>query len=74
MQEVPVKVTKYGDRKYRLMYVVVDDKRGQTRSTRKITRREAELREGRYKPASSITWESFRRLVAPPASELAPLR
>ena len=64
-----VKITKYGDRKYWIAYVVTDGRRGQTRSTKATTKREAErfadvweaeLREGRNKPASSITWEEFR--------------
>ena len=74
IQDVEVKVTKNGDRKFWLAYVVVDGKRGQTRSIKATTKREAErftavweaeLREGRYKPASSITWQEFRERYEP---------
>ena len=70
MQNLRVKITKYADRKYWIAYVVADGRRGQTRSTKTTTKREAErfaavweaeLREGRYKPASSITWEEFKQ-------------
>jgi len=70
MNEISVKVTKHGNRKYLVMYYddPVTGKRHQ-RSTRKTTRRdadraaakwEAELREGRYKPASKMSWQDFR--------------
>lgn len=70
MNEITVKVTKHGTRKYLVMYYddPVTGKREQ-RSTKQTKRREAdrvaakweaELREGRYKPASNITWDEFR--------------
>ena len=37
-----VKITKYGDRKFWLAYVVIDGKRGQTRSTKATNKREVE--------------------------------
>ena len=70
MSDVQVKITKDNDRKIWLAYTVADGRRGQTRSTKTTTKREAErfaavweaeLREGRYKPASSITWEEFKQ-------------
>ena len=63
MSDVQVKITRYADRKFWLAYTVIDGRRGQTRSTKATTKREAErfaavweaeLREERYKPASSI--------------------
>jgi integrase len=70
MEEIRVKVTRHGHRKYLVMYY--DDpltgKREQ-RSTKQTKRREAEreaakweaeLREGRYKRANQITWAEFR--------------
>ena len=65
-----VNITKFNDRNFWLAYVVIDGRRGQTRSTKAATKREAErlaavwedeLRSGRYKPASSITWEEFKQ-------------
>src|SRR5262245_47840361 len=70
MSEISVKVTKFADRKFLLMYY--DDPitgRRVTRSTRQTTdaaartaagKWEAELREGRYKPKSNVTWAEFR--------------
>lgn len=70
MQQITVKVTKYGDRRHFIMYY--DDPvtgRRSTRSTKETTIKaaervaakwEAELREGRYRPASAITWLEFR--------------
>lgn len=70
MSELKVKVTKFNDRKYWIAYYDCPlEGRRITRSTRKTTRREAErfaavweadLREGRYKPPSKITWADFR--------------
>lgn len=69
MQNLKVKITKYADCKFWIAYIIIDGNRGQTRSTKARTKREAErfaavwedeLRNGRYKPASSITWEEFR--------------
>ena len=69
MQNLKVKITKYADRKFWIAFVIIDGKRGQTRSTKATSRREAErfaavwedeLWNGRYKPASSITWGEFR--------------
>lgn len=68
--EIRVKVTKKQDRRYFTMYYdcPVTGKRHQ-RTTKTTTRRdaerqgakwEAELREGRYKPASNILWAEFR--------------
>ena len=70
MDTIKVKVTRHGGRKFLVMYYddPVTGKREQ-RSTKQTKRREAdreaakwesELREGRYKPASSITWPEFR--------------
>ncbi|MBC8357012.1 MAG: site-specific integrase [Planctomycetes bacterium] len=70
MDEIKVKVTKHGTRKYLVMYY--DDPITGTReqrSTKQSKRREAdreaakweaELREGRYKRASMMTWAEFR--------------
>jgi integrase len=67
---VQVKVTKFGDRKFLMMYY--DDPltgRRISRSTKETTRKaaervaakwEAELQEGRYKPKSNVTWEEFK--------------
>jgi len=69
-EEIRVKVTKSGRRKYLIMYY--DDpitRKREQRSTRETTRTkaervaakwEAELQEGRYKPPSKITWAEFR--------------
>ena len=70
MDSIKVKVTTHGERRFLVMYYddPVTGKRIQ-RSTKKAKRRdgervaavwEAELREGRYKPARSTTWEEFR--------------
>ena len=70
MHEIEVKVTKHGNRKFLVMYYKdpITGKREQ-RSTKQSKRREAdreaakweaELREGRYKRASCITWGEFR--------------
>jgi len=67
---IKVKVTKHAGRKYLIMYYddPITGKREQ-RSTKQMRRREAEreaakwegdLRAGRYKPQSRITWEEFR--------------
>lgn len=71
-EEIHVKVTRSGNRRFLIMYF--DDpasgKRLQ-RSTKQTRRKdaekeagkwEAELREGRYKPPSKVTWEEFRTL------------
>ena len=70
MQEISVKVTKYADRKYYLMYYVDPiTEKVTTKSTRKATRREAErvagaweseVRAGRYQTNTRISWEEFR--------------
>jgi len=70
MSEIRVKVTKFGDRKFWIAYYDCPlEGRRISRSTRKTTRREAErfaavweaeLRAGRYKPPSKITWADFR--------------
>lgn len=70
MGAISVKVTKFADRKFWLMYYddPVTGKRV-PRSTKQTTQREAEraaakweaeLREGRYSPASNIEWSKFR--------------
>ena len=70
MNEIKVKVTKHGKRKFLVMYYddPITGKREQ-RSTKKTNRRDAdrvaavwesELREGRYKSASNVTWIEFR--------------
>ena len=67
---IKVKVTKYGDRKNWMMYYdcPLSGKRV-TRSTGKTAKRQAErvaavwedeLKTGRYKPNSNVTWEEFR--------------
>lgn len=70
MSEISVKVTKFNDRKFWLMYF--DDPltgKRLTRSTKQTTEKEArkaagkwedELRDGRYKPKSNVTWAEFR--------------
>ncbi|MDA7980053.1 MAG: hypothetical protein MPJ50_14900 [Pirellulales bacterium] len=69
--QIKVKVTRHGKRKFLIMYYddPITGKREQ-RSTKETTQRaaeraaakwEAELREGRYKPASKITWAEFRQ-------------
>lgn len=71
MNEIRVKVTKFSDRRYLLMYYDCP-RTGKrvSRSTKQTTEREAvreagkweaELREGRYKPASKIAWAEFRQ-------------
>jgi integrase len=68
--EISVKVTKFRDRKCWLMYYD-DPLTGKriTKTTKEKTEREArkaagkwesELREGRYKPKSNVTWAEFR--------------
>ena len=42
MQNLKVKITKYADRKSWIAYVIIDGNRGQTRSTKARTKREAE--------------------------------
>ena len=42
MSAMEVKITKYRDRKYWIAYVFADGRRGQTRSTKATTKREAE--------------------------------
>src|SRR5436190_2867967 len=70
MQELSVKITARVGRKYLLMYYdcPASGKRI-THSTKATVRREAEkaagkweaeLREGRYKPKSAVTWQDFR--------------
>ncbi|MFV1966355.1 MAG: tyrosine-type recombinase/integrase [Pirellulaceae bacterium] len=71
MDEIRVKVVKFGDRKYRQMqYTDPITRKKKTRSTGETNRTkaeraaakwEAELREGRYKPASKILWAEFRQ-------------
>jgi integrase len=69
--EIKVKVTRHGKRKFLQMYYddPITGEREQ-RSIKKTTRRdaeraaakwEAELREGRYRRDSRITWEAFRQ-------------
>ena len=70
MKAITVKVTKYSRRKFYVMYW--EDPLTRKRcyeSTRQTTRskaervaavREAELLEGRYKPAANTTWQEFR--------------
>ena len=71
MDELSVKVTKHAGRKYLIMYYddPITGKREQ-RSTKRTRRREAEreaakweadLRAGRYRRASNITWDEFRQ-------------
>lgn len=70
MDEIKVKVTKHGGRKYLVMYYddPITGKREQ-RSTRQESRREADrvaakweadLRSGRYLPDARISWQQFR--------------
>ena len=71
MEEIKVTVVKFGDRKFlQMQYKDPITGRKQTKSSGTTNRREAErasakleaeLREGRYKPASKITWAEFRR-------------
>ena len=68
--QIKVLIVNYPDRKYLVMrYVDPITGKGKARSTGTINRREAEraaakweaeLREGRYRPASQITWQEFR--------------
>jgi integrase len=69
--EISVKVTKFSDRKFWLMYYddPITGKRPM-RSTKETTEAgarkaagkwEAELKEGRYKPKSNVTWAEFRQ-------------
>lgn len=70
MNEISVKVSKFGDRRFFLMYYdcPLSGKR-KSRSTKTENKREAEklaakweaeLREGRYKPLANISWDEFR--------------
>ena len=71
MEEIKVTVVQFGDRKLlQMQYKDPITGKKKTRSTGESNRRqaervaakwEAELREGRYKPASKITWAEFRR-------------
>lgn len=71
MEEIRVTVVKFGDRKHlQMQYRDPITGKKKTRSTRTTSHRdaeraaakwEAELREGRYKPPSKVTWEEFRR-------------
>jgi len=71
MEEINVTVVQFGDRKYlQMQYREPGTEKKKTRSTGTTNRRdaervaakwEAELREGRYKSPSKITWEEFRR-------------
>ena len=71
MEEIKVTVVKFGDQKFlQMQYKDPITGRKQTKSSGTTNRREAErasakleaeLREGRYKPASKITWAEFRR-------------
>ena len=71
MEEINVKVSKFGDRKFYLMYYDCPlSGRRKSRSAKTDNKREAEklaakwesqLREGRYTPAINISWEEFRR-------------
>ena len=68
--EIQVTVVKYPDRKYFMMrYIDPITGKQVARSTRTTRRREAEriaakweaeLQDGRYRPASKITWAEFR--------------
>ncbi len=70
MEDIHVKVVKFGDRKFlQMQYKDPITGRKQTKSSKTTNRREAErasakleaeLREGRYKPAAKITWAEFR--------------
>ncbi len=70
VQEIVVRVAKYPDRPYYMMrFVDPVTGRQQARSTRTKHRREAErqaakwekeLREGKYRPTSRISWSDFR--------------
>ena len=71
MEEIGVTVVKFGDRKnLQMQYKDPITGKKKTRSTGESNRRkaervaakwEAELREGRYKPASKISWAEFRQ-------------
>ncbi|QDU27765.1 Tyrosine recombinase XerC [Anatilimnocola aggregata] len=70
MDEITVKVTKYADRRFWLMYYDCPmSGNRETRSTKQDKQKdaekvaakwEAELREGRYKPLVNIGWAEFR--------------
>lgn len=70
MEEIEVRIRKPSDRRYfQMLYVDPLTGKKVTRSTKTENRREAEraaakweaeLREGRYKPASKMSWDEFR--------------
>src|SRR5688572_25045992 len=70
MDEIIVHVTKHGDRKFLIMYyddpITGEREQRSTKETDRVAAErvagkwEAELREGRYKPTSNITWDEFR--------------